>query len=268
VVELCQNWGIPLLRQAPTEPLQAKAGGEGLENAARKARYEFLHTAAKSVGARYLLTAHSADDQVETVLQRILRGTGIAGLGGIPRVRPLSEAVSVVRPLLTVRRSAIRAYLLDRNLPWCDDSSNVDPRFSRNRIRSELLPLLHEHYSRHVDESILRLSTLAREAQSIIDAQVEQLHVACARKSSTGDAVILKTNALRSATPYLVRELLIRVWKEHDWPLRDMTAERWDELATQACQQPSLDETLNLPGNIRVAHTGQTLVITPPPTRS
>ena len=143
----------------------------------------------------------------------------------------------------------------------------ADPRFSRNRIRRELLPLLHEHYSRHVDESILRLSTLAREAQEIIDSQVEQLYIACARKPSTGDAFILKTNPLRSATPYLVRELLIRIWKEQGWPLRDMTAERWEEVATRACQQSSLDEPLNLPGNIRVEHTAQTLVITPPQPR-
>ena len=90
---------------------QLAAGSDGLEAAARRARYAFLTTAAEQVGARYLAVAHTADDQAETILHRILRGTGPAGLAGMPRVRMLSPAVSLVRPLLTIRRLELRDYL-------------------------------------------------------------------------------------------------------------------------------------------------------------
>lgn len=264
VAELCQVWGIPLVREHASRPLAEMTGGEGLESVARKARYAFLEQAATSVGARYLLTAHTADDQVETVVHRVLRGTGIAGLAGIPRIRQLSEAVSVVRPLLAVRRSAVRAYLHNRNLPWCEDASNLDPRFTRNRIRSELLPQLREHYSPHVDESILRLSRLAGETQAIIDGQVETLYRACVQHTAADDAIVLNTKAVQASALHLVRELLIRIWKEQSWPLQAMSAQRWDEIANLAGQPQSPTASLMLPGGVHVQRTSQTLVITPP----
>src|SRR3954468_11588552 len=91
------------------------ASGDGLEAAARSARYAFLTETARRSGARYVVTAHTADDQVETVLHRILRGTGLGGLAGIPRVRELTPGQALVRPLLSAGRADVTAYLLSLN---------------------------------------------------------------------------------------------------------------------------------------------------------
>ena len=95
--------------------------GDGLEAAARAERLAFLQAAAERFGARYVVTAHTADDQAETVLHRILRGTGIAGLAGMRRARPLGPAVTLIRPLLAIRRAEIRDYLAELNQPFCED---------------------------------------------------------------------------------------------------------------------------------------------------
>ena len=120
---------------------------DGIEEAARRQRYRFLTETAERVGARYVACAHTADDQVETVLHRILRGTGIAGLAGIPRCRRLSPAVTLIRPLLEVRRAELVDYLASLGQSYREDSSNLDRRFTRNRIRHDLLPQLAKDFN-------------------------------------------------------------------------------------------------------------------------
>ena len=101
---LCQRWNVPLeLGRANVSEI-AVQHGDGLEAAARTARYDFLRQTAERLGARFVATAHTSDDQVETVLHRLVRGTGLAGLAGIPITRPISPSVTLVRPLLDVRR--------------------------------------------------------------------------------------------------------------------------------------------------------------------
>ena len=101
------NWGCSVLVGRPSGNLTQRGEGVGLEAVARRARYAFLRQTAERLGARYVVTAHTADDQVETILHRIVRGTGIAGLSGMARVRPLGEAATLIRPLLDVRRAEV-----------------------------------------------------------------------------------------------------------------------------------------------------------------
>ena len=134
VVELCGRLGVPCeVGRMDVGRLAAQAG-EGLEAAARKARYRFLKQTAGRLGARFVATAHTADDQAETILHRIVRGTGIRGLAGMARARRLGHA-TLVRPLLGVRRAELQAYLDAIGQPCRHDPSNLDPRFTRNRIR-------------------------------------------------------------------------------------------------------------------------------------
>jgi tRNA(Ile)-lysidine synthase len=232
-------------------------GGEGPEALARRARYDFLLTAAERVGARYVATAHTADDQAETILQRIVRGTGIAGLAGIPRVRPLSPAVTLIRPLLDVPRPELLAFLRELQQPYREDASNADVRFTRNRLRHELLPRLARDYNPHVHESLLRLGSLAAEAQAVVDQQVDALlqHVErpCAAR------VCLNCLALATASDFLLRELLARIWREQRWPLQAMTHGKWCELAALA---RGTEDTRDFPGSIRAEKQGEWLVLT------
>ncbi|MEZ6112062.1 MAG: tRNA lysidine(34) synthetase TilS [Pirellulaceae bacterium] len=143
------------------------------EATSRAARYDFLIRVAQRSGARYVVTAHTLDDQAETVLHRIVRGTGLNGLRGIRRVRPLTPDVSLIRPLLSVRRSQVVAYLKKLGQAFRTDATNEQPVYTRNRIRLELLPLLAANYNSQITDSLVRLAELAGEACDVIQPLVE-----------------------------------------------------------------------------------------------
>ncbi len=144
-----------------SEDVQALAvkNGESLEEAARKARYRFLFRLAEKIGADLIATAHTKNDQIETVFMRFLRGSGIRGLAGIPTRRG-----KIIRPLIQMDREETRLYCETKNVPFAIDPSNEDPQFFRNKIRLELLPFLRNIHPA-VDESILRVS---KNAQALI----------------------------------------------------------------------------------------------------
>ncbi len=176
--------------------LEAEARRQGSwESAARTLRYRALVDAAKSGSARFLATAHHRDDQLETILFRLFRGAGFDGLRGVPAVRPLDESLVLIRPLLTVGRAEILAYLAQLNQPYRVDSSNASPRYARNRIRNELAPLLESIFPGRWESALLRLSELAAETETFFDAQTAPLdeHIAAAKLR---DALFARTLAL------------------------------------------------------------------------
>ena len=181
------------------------------------------------VGARFVVTAHTADDQAETILHRILRGTGLRGLSGMSRARRLGPA-TLLRPLLGIGRAELAAYLRDRQQPFRTDASNRDVRFTRNRIRNELLPLLAARYNPTIVDALLRLGELAGESQSLIDAMVRDVAQRCLRRVGR-DEVRLDLNILAAQPPYLVREVLMDVWRRQGWPLVAMGFAEWESLA-------------------------------------
>ncbi len=146
----------------------------GLQEAARLARYRLLAKAACDAGARHVLTAHTLDDQAETVLIRLTRGSGIGGLAAMARVAPLPEsdgAISLVRPLLDVRKGRLLAMLRKAGVAHADDPSNRDPRFTRVRFRDSMPVLEREGLSAG------RLALLARRvrrAESALEAAVDE----------------------------------------------------------------------------------------------
>jgi tRNA(Ile)-lysidine synthase len=204
-----------------------------LEAAARRARYQFLADTAAKVGARYVAVAHTADDQAETILHRILRGTGVGGLAGMRRVRPLSEATTLIRPLLNFRREEVRAYLQDIGQPYRLDATNLDVRRTRNRIRHRLLPALAAEFNPDVTAALLRLGSLAGEVQSVVGRIVDQHLKRCLSESTSSEAC-LELSPLQGESRYVLRELLMEVWRRQQWPLRHMTFEHWDLLAVMA----------------------------------
>jgi tRNA(Ile)-lysidine synthase len=149
------------------------------EESARDARYTFLCEAAARHGARYVATGHTADDQAETVLHRLVRGTGIGGLAGIRRHRELMHGVSLVRPMLAVRRSDLLDYLADLGQDYRQDSSNLRLEFTRNRLRHDLIPRLEADYNAQLVPAIGRLAAMADEVQEWIEQQVHQLLPTC-----------------------------------------------------------------------------------------
>jgi tRNA(Ile)-lysidine synthase len=139
VEDLCRRWQLPCVVKTLT-PLQ---GRKGIEAWARAERYQFFQQAKEQYSLDAVALAHNRDDQAETVLFRLLRGTGRRGLTGIPAKRD----DWVIRPLLSCSRQEVLAYIATKHLPYATDASNSDLRYTRNKIRHVLLPLLEREFS-------------------------------------------------------------------------------------------------------------------------
>ncbi len=159
VRDLARHYRLPCEIKSEDVAAYAKKGRLSLEDAARQVRYSFFSSVSKQTGIQKLLLAHTSDDQAETVLFRLLRGAGPTGLTGISPQRQLG-ALHVIRPLIQVSRNEILDYLEEHNLSYREDSSNADTRFTRNRIRLELLPLLEREFNPSVRTVLLQTATI------------------------------------------------------------------------------------------------------------
>jgi tRNA(Ile)-lysidine synthase len=228
VRQLAEQLGLRFVVGSAVSNLAAGGSGEGIEGAARQARYDFLAGAVGQCGARYVATAHTADDNIETVLFNVLRGTGLAGLAGIPRTRTLNESATIVRPLLDATRAVVLGYLQMIGQSYRDDSTNRLDDYTRNRIRLQLLPLLERDYNRRVRESLLRLSQIAGQTEDFFAQQAEAVLGVAARRVPGGVEFDLKQMA--HLHPALIRHVLFVAWQEQGWPLQDMSYEKWEGL--------------------------------------
>ena len=155
---------------------RAQESGEGIEEAARNARYQFLFKVAVEKSAAAVLTAHQADDQIETILQNILRGSGLKGLTGM---QPCSFSVyhakiPLVRPLLDCWREEILEYCLQEKLDYVMDETNTDTKYRRNRIRLELIPDL-QTYNPQIKQALLRMGKIIQTDQDFIEDYLEEV---------------------------------------------------------------------------------------------
>ncbi|MCP4712622.1 MAG: tRNA lysidine(34) synthetase TilS [Planctomycetes bacterium] len=165
VVEQADQLGLPVTVESIDVGAAAQQAGTSVETAARDERYKFYAKTARQFNCQVVATGHNADDNAETILHRIIRGTGIRGLRGIPMVRALTDGVGedlwLIRPVLSLRRQEIEAFLKEVNHPWREDQSNQSLDFTRNRIRHELIPFLQKKFNPQVAESLLRLGRTA-----------------------------------------------------------------------------------------------------------
>ena len=262
LVKLCVQCQVPLETGRADVAAAAMGQGDGYEAAARSARYDFLRATAEKVGARLVAVGHTADDQIETVLHRILRGTGLEGLAGMPRVRPLSPSVSLIRPLLETRRSDVLRYLEVIGQDFRTDASNADSRWTRNRLRNELLPAIREHVNADVDGALWRLAVHAREAQQLISDATQELAARCVTvASATEDPVVrIDCRPLIDQRPLLIREVCKVVWQRAGWPMQRMGFDEWQQLAAMTIRDHPT-KAINLPGNIRACRQGDFLVL-------
>jgi tRNA(Ile)-lysidine synthase len=268
VREVCRDWGIEVhvgRDNAPPPTVEPGGGGNATtrvasEAAARQRRYAFLRSVVHQTGARFLVTAHTSDDQVETILHRILRGTGLPGLQGIPRLRQLTPHCTLIRPLLGVSRDQLRQYLRHASQPYRDDPTNGDLNYTRNRIRRELLPSLARDYNQNVADALLRLGRLAGDAERALQGTVDELYQ---------QSVVESPGAARIACPplarsdgYLVRRVFMQIWQRQEWPRQAMTMRHWDQLAELVSSRAAQGEASKmLPGAVRISRQGDQLLL-------
>ena len=197
VRELAGHYGLP-------STIEARAV-ERDEDAARRARHEFFSDVARRSGIDKLALAHTADDQVETFLLRLVRGAGAPGLIGIWPERQIG-ALRVIRPLLAISRPEVLEYLKGRGLRYRVDATNADARFTRNRIRHELLPLLEREFNPAIRGVLLRTAEILRDEDSYLTQHVmEAFYSAACRDDS------LNVKAL-AGCPVAVQRRVLLVW--------------------------------------------------------
>lgn len=165
VTDFCKAHGIELLTGRADVAAYAEESGKSPEDAAREKRYAFL----QSLPCDKLATAHTADDNAETVLLHLMRGSGLRGLCGIPPKRG-----KIVRPMLSVDREAVLAYLKEEKLSWCEDSTNALDDALRNRLRHRVLPALREE-APDLSKKLLRQSALLRQEDALLDEMAAKL---------------------------------------------------------------------------------------------
>ncbi len=151
VERLATSWNIPVTATSLPVPEMCKTERLSKQEGARKVRYAFLNQVAQETGARWIAVGHTADDQIETFLMRLLRGSGIEGLSAIPKMRE----GSIIRPLLSIRREEIVAELSRSKIAFVEDPSNVQQVYLRNQVRHSLLPIL-ERYNPKIKETLLK----------------------------------------------------------------------------------------------------------------
>jgi tRNA(Ile)-lysidine synthase len=173
VSELAVKYGLTFHRRDVDTPAAARENRETMEEAARNLRYAWFRELLERDDADAVATAHTLDDQAETVLHKLLRGAWTEGLGGISPVINCSRGV-ILRPFLGTRRAAIEAWLKAIDQQWREDASNLDTTFTRNRIRHELLPMLAT-YNPQIHSQFANLATLARDEDAYWQTELARL---------------------------------------------------------------------------------------------
>lgn len=182
----------------------ASAEKRNLEATARRLRYDFLGKAAERFNAQFVCTAHTMDDQAETLLMRLLRGSGAEGLRGIHPVRPLDDKAKLIRPMLSITRAEVLEYCGAYGIEFRDDSSNLSMELTRNRIRHELMPLLNDFNPRSA-EALVRASTLLTEDDEFLQQIAEQA------LAEAIDGARLKIKPMLQQNP-AIRRRMLRLW--------------------------------------------------------
>ncbi|MCS7016700.1 MAG: tRNA lysidine(34) synthetase TilS [Gemmatales bacterium] len=227
---LCERLHVPLRVERQNVALYARQAGANLEDFARQLRYDWLARIARQYQVPWVATGHTANDQAETVLFRLLRGSGLRGLRGIAWCRPLAQGIQLLRPLLAVTREEVNDYLQAQGVSARQDSSNLDLSRTRNRIRWQLLPLLQGKYNPQVIMHLCQLADQVREWYAWMERQAAALLERMELPRWAGQ-VVLDAGKTKTADPVLLRQALLLLWQREGWPCGKMTARHWQHLA-------------------------------------
>ncbi len=210
VAVFCRSHHIPCFVEHGCVPDAARQNGQTMEQAARRLRYDFLQRVCREQALDFIAVAHHADDQAETVLMRILRGTGIKGLGAM---RPQSgEHGQLVRPLLGVSKAEILAYCQAEGLDFREDATNFVADCTRNRLRLQLIPCLQREYNPEIRRALCQLAEVAAEEEDFLQAEINRYWQDERYVRQADGALVQQTAA--ALHPALQRGLIRRLWEK------------------------------------------------------
>ncbi len=253
VEALCRDLNVPCTVESIDVARRAEDEGGSVEEVGRHSRLEAFERVCLRTGIRTVALGHHADDNAETVLHRIFRGTGLRGLVGIRPIRPLRPGsdVRLVRPLLGFRRAEIIAYLDENGFACRHDASNADPAYTRNRIRHELLPLLRERFNPQVEEALLRLADQARGMQAYLTETSERMLEAVVVECDDRQLVLHCPSLVRK--PRVIQtELIRRAILRMGLPEGELSYAHLNAVADLASGTEG-SKTVHLPAGLRIS---------------
>ncbi len=233
VAEMAAGLGLPF----HCASADISSAGDNLEQAGRRARRAFF----AELKAGRVALGHTRDDQAETVLFRLLRGSGLRGLAGI---YPVTDD-GYIRPLIDITRSEVIEYLRGHGIPWREDSSNVDPRFARNRIRSSLLPQLAREWNPQVGESLAQLASLAHDEERWWRSYIDDLSAGILVARAGG--IEVQASVLAALPPAVGRRLIRQAIAQVRGDLRQLEYDHIERVLELAGRDQG-DGRLRLPG--------------------
>jgi tRNA(Ile)-lysidine synthase len=222
--------------------------GLSIEDAARTLRYQALEDIRSEYGAEFIVVAHTADDQVEEFLLRMIRGAGRKGLTGMRQCQG-----KVVRPLLGMRKNDLVDYLSGRGIPFCVDSSNLDRRFLRSRIRLDLLPILEQRYNPSIRRTILQTMDILRSEEELLEQLTGE---ALAFVQDRQDRCALPMTALKNRHPAIRRRMIEQVC----WAMESRPTFRQIGLILGLLEKDAAEAEIHLSGGLRILKTSEALV--------
>lgn len=251
VERLCARLGVEVVVRRLA--VRAHDGaGDGVEARARRLRHEFFEDLACERGARHVVVGHTADDQAETILHRVLRGTGLRGLAGMRAARQFCPGVALVRPLLGLPRDVVRGYLLASAETWREDESNADPAYARNFLRHEILARCVAGPYPAAAAALVRLGRQAEAVATAVESAAHHLLDAHGRRVG-GGAVTLDGGRLAGLDGHLLAAVVEALWRREGWPQRDMTARHY--AAVVAAMVGSGPVAFDLPAGVRATRS-------------
>lgn len=242
----------------------AKEKSQSIEEAAREERYHFLERVCLQIGAQQAAVGHHADDHAETILFRILRGTGLRGLAGIPTHRPISPMSDalVVRPLLRFTRAQIIQFLSQRGIPFREDRTNASTEPMRNRIRHLILPKLEEEVNPQVRDALIRLGEQARWVEEYLN-ETAQRTLETLVISRSDQALTLNVSSLARKNRIIQTELLWRSVASFDIGQQDLSFTHI-KAVLELINDPASGKQVSLPGGMTVSKLYDRLIFSMP----
>jgi tRNA(Ile)-lysidine synthase len=214
VEDYCRRIGVTCFARR-VDVMERRLAGESAEMAGRRLRYEFFDEAASGEGMAFIATGHNADDSVETMAQRILRGSGVTGLSGI-----VGRRGRVVRPLINCTRAELRQFLSESGIPWRDDETNGENHYQRNKIRNQLIPWVRANINRSFECAMLGLASESAEINAKFSREAESNLALVAREHPFALAA-WDTGAVRRLSPMQLASVLRAQGGKLDLPVLD-----------------------------------------------
>ncbi len=258
VKELAKKFSLPITVRKRNVPAFVRRKRLSPEEGARQVRYKFLENVAEKAGANKIALGQTADDQAETVLMWMLRGSGLKGLAGIPAVRPLENCL-IIRPLMEVSRSEIEDYLREEGLRGRVDASNLKPVYLRNKIRLKLLPLLARDYNPNIKSVLSGMSQILEADEEYLTEMQERVFEKVARLKGD-NRVGINLASLRKLHPSMQRRILRRSIEVVKGNLQGITLSHLREVLNMINQGRTGSE-VHLPKEIVVKRSYQKVFI-------